>query len=183
MSLGGICDGPSVTALQQPQALSRCLWSRAPASAHAQRASSLRTVDLHPECCLCAAPWLVGVLRVPHSGCAVAVGTAEDSQPVPPPSLTASFRYPALARVVLVVWGEQRGLGGLGRGAVSLGGAEGDRQVGRAAFGAGCPTGLLLLPLFSPQGDPSRGPCLLFPPHFLGLAFLSLPSARKAQAL
>ena len=141
MSLGGICDGPSVTALQQPQALSRCLWSRAPASAHAQRASSVRTVDPHPECCLCAEPWLVGVLRVPHSGCAVAVGTAEDSQPVPPPSLTASFRYPALARVVLVVWGEQRGWGVLDGGQCPWGEPRGTGKWGGQPLGLAVPQG------------------------------------------
>lgn len=36
---------------------------------------------------LCAEPWLAGVLWVPHGSCAVAVGTTEDCQPVPLPSL------------------------------------------------------------------------------------------------
>lgn len=38
--------------------------------------------------CLCAEPWLARVLWVPHGSCAVAVGTTEDCQPVPLPSLT-----------------------------------------------------------------------------------------------
>lgn len=61
------------------------------------------------------------------------------------------------------------------------GGAKGDRQVGRVALGAGCPTGLLLLPLFSLQGDPLGS--LPSPSTSWGFLCFSVPSPRNAQAL
>ncbi|KAJ7423487.1 hypothetical protein BTVI_09625 [Pitangus sulphuratus] len=42
-------------------------------------------------CYLCAKPWLVTVLQVPHCSYTMAVGTPEDSQPIPLPSLDTSF--------------------------------------------------------------------------------------------
>ena len=101
--------GPDLIGPRQPQVPFQRLWSRAPP--RAQLVSSLRTVDLHLQYSFCVEPQLAGVLWVLRGGFAVAVSSTEDSQPAPPPSLTASSRYPVLARAVLVVRGEERGRG------------------------------------------------------------------------
>jgi len=56
---------------------------------------------------------------------------------------------------------------------VSLGGAEGDRQLGRAALGVGDPVGMLLVLLFRAQADPLGGLCL--PSSLLSEAFFASP--------
>lgn len=111
-SLGSVCNGTNLAALEQLQALPCHTWSTCTAGSHAPRGSCGRTVDLQWECCTWAKPWLAGAAgptrwlsrSYGYEEGAGAFGTTDIRQPVLPPSLTASCRYPVLARVVLAVW-------------------------------------------------------------------------------